>query len=103
MDRFFAIALLLFDMFLTMLKALSFLNRTPYTTFAKFIEECGAFKRTPAHFSELKDIIVKGKYRNLNTLKRAVIQVFEEFEALAEAHGCRINAEFPGCGHAADR
>jgi len=49
--------LLLFDMTLNMLIVLSFLNQTPYVTFARFVAQARAFELKPARFDALLDIV----------------------------------------------
>ncbi|MCZ6677120.1 MAG: hypothetical protein O7E52_07695 [Candidatus Poribacteria bacterium] len=79
--------LLVFDMFLQMLITLSFLNQTPYATFAQFIAQAKQFKRKPAGFNQLTDVIVKGDYDDLSELRGMVSETFSGFEKLFEALG----------------
>lgn len=81
------IPLLAFDMYLHMLRVLSFLNQNPYTTFAKFIEESKKFKTKPEYFEELTQIVVDGKYQNFAKLQKVVEQVFTEFENIFDKLG----------------
>ena len=81
------ISLLVFDMYLHMLKALSFLNQTPYKTFSEFISQSKKFRTKPGHFGELTQIIVDGKYQDSPSLKQAVVNVFTEFERVFEELG----------------
>lgn len=81
------IFLLVSDMFLRMLIVLSFLNQTPYTTFAKFIQEAKKFKVKPKSFNRLINLMTKGKYWNLANLKKVVVNVFREFEDIFEKYG----------------
>lgn len=74
------IPLLVFDMYLNTLIVLSFINKKPYTTFAKFIEEAGMFHILPEHFKDLTQIVVEGGYQNTAMLKKITEQVFIEFE-----------------------
>lgn len=81
------ISLLVFDMYLHMLRVLSFLNQIPYRTFGDFIAQSKIFKTKPEHFDKLTQIIVEGTYQNLARLKEIVEQVFSEFENLFEELG----------------
>jgi predicted nucleotidyltransferase len=82
--------LLLVEMFLYMLINLSFLNKTPYVTFAGFIQESENFKIRPGGFDRLIDIIVNGKFKNLKHLEIIIIQVFNEFEKIYDKLGYEI-------------
>ena len=81
------ISLLVFDMYLHMLKVLSFLNQTPYKTFSEFISQSKKFETKPGHFDELTRIIIDGEYQGLPNLKQAVVNVFTEFEGIFEELG----------------
>ncbi|MBN1295058.1 MAG: hypothetical protein JXB48_24705 [Candidatus Latescibacteria bacterium] len=81
------IPLLVFDMYLHMLRVLSFLNQHPYTTFSKFIEESMRFKTKPRHFYELTKIVVEGKYQHLTGLRKTTEKVFSEFENIFDELG----------------
>ena len=71
-------------MFHHMLVVLSFLNQTPYITFAKFISQAKKFPLKPAGFDKLIDIMVKGTYYDLQKLEKATKKVFLEFEKIFE-------------------
>lgn len=79
--------LVFFDMYLWMLKILSYLNQKPYTTFVKFISQSKEFKTKPEHFGDLSKIIIDGEYQNLEKLKKVTEQVFTEFENIFERLG----------------
>ena len=79
--------LILFDMYLWMLKILSYLNQKPYITFVKFITQSKKFKTKPKHFNDLTKIVVSGKYQEITKLKKIVEQVFTEFEDIFEQLG----------------
>ena len=83
--------LLLFDMLLHMLKVLSFLNKTPYKTFSTFITQAKMFKLKPAHFDELADMVINGKFHNLNRIRQLVEFVFSEFEEIFRDLGFRLS------------
>lgn len=74
--------LLLFDMTLHMLIVLSFLNQTPYVTFARFISQARGFLLKPAGLTVLLDIIVQGSYQDNAALRAIVVDVFSQFEAI---------------------
>ncbi len=76
------IPLLLCDMVRNMLVVLSFLNQTPYVTFATFISQAREFALKPAAFDTLADIVVNGTYRDLPALERVAIDVFSDFEKI---------------------
>jgi hypothetical protein len=82
--------LLLFDMTLHMLIVLSFLNQTPYVTFARFITQARAFELKPAGFTALLDTVVQGSYQDHTALRATVVDVFSQFEAIFEALGVEL-------------
>ncbi len=82
--------LLLSDMILRMLIVLSFLNQTPYVTFARFIEQARSFVTKPEGMNRLLDMIVLGKYQDLAGVRRTVIEVFSGFEELFERERCEV-------------
>jgi hypothetical protein len=82
--------LLLFDTTLHMLIVLSFLNQTPYVTFARFITQARAFELKPASFTALLDMIVQGSYQDHTALRALVVEVFSQFEAIFEALGVEL-------------
>ena len=82
--------LLLFDTTLHMLIVLSFLNQTPYVTFARFITQARAFELKPASFTALLDMIVQGSYQDHAALRATVADVFSQFEAIFEALGVEL-------------
>lgn len=77
-----SIPLLLFDMLRHMLIELSFLNQTPYVTFAKFISQSRTFEVKPESFDALVDIAVQGGYQDLQALEENVVSVFSQFERI---------------------
>ena len=78
------ISILLFDMFLQMLKILAFLNHTPYVTFSSFIAQAREFKIKPERFNDLIDLMVNGTYTDLSNLADVVTDVFSRFETRFE-------------------
>lgn len=84
------IPLLLFDMLRHMLIVLSFLNQTPYVTFARFITQARAFETQPASFNLLIEIIIQGIYQDLQLLENVVVKVFSEFETIFEEFGIEL-------------
>ena len=81
------IPLLVSDMLLNMLIVLSFLNETPYVTFAEFVSQARDFKLKPNSFQRLTDMIVEGDYGQLSLLQKAAIDTFSEFEKIFEDLG----------------
>ena len=81
------ISLLASDMFLRMLKILSFINMTPFITFSSFISQAKKFERKPEDFNKLINIMIQGKYSDLLTLKNVVVDVFVQFESIFKEHG----------------
>ena len=75
--------------------SLSYLNQTPYTTLAKYVSEVRVLKIKPSRFEELLDLIVEGKYRDLQSLKELAISVFEELEGIYEGLGCQLYDNSP--------
>jgi len=78
------VSLLVNDMFLHMLTVLSFLNQTPFVTFSKFVSQAKKFELKPKGFDELIEIMVEGKYGDLDHLKETVIIVFSDLERICE-------------------
>ncbi len=81
------IPLLVFDIYLHMLRVLSLLNQTPYVTLSQFISQSKEFMTKPKAFDELTQIIIDGKYQNFPHLKKVVMNVFTEFESIFEELG----------------
>lgn len=81
--------LLLFDMVLHMLVVLSYLNRTPYVTFARFVEQSRSFGRKPDGLDELLDSLTEGEYGDLAKLRDIVVRIFTGFEKMFEEEGRR--------------
>jgi hypothetical protein len=79
--------LMFFDAVMHALVTLSFLNCTPYITFARVIEKARTFETKPASLDGLLDIIVRGDYQDLATLRGLLVKVLEELEELVEARG----------------
>lgn len=84
------IPLLFFELCLQMLIVLSFINLTPYTTMSKFVTQAKSFAVKPDSFDDLMDILIKGKYTDLENLRAIVERVFEEFEELFSRMGYEL-------------
>ncbi len=84
------IPLLVFEMYLNMLRVLSFLNQKPYKTFATFVAQARKFTIKPKHFGRLTRIIIDGKYQNFDKLRIVVERVFAEFERILERQGVKL-------------
>jgi len=87
--------ILVFYLLKDMLVSLSFLNRTPYTTLARYIPEARAFKLKPKRFDDFLDLIVEGKHQDLRLLKELAVSVFEELEIIYEGLDCRLYDDNP--------
>jgi hypothetical protein len=79
--------LLLNDAVFHALVTLSFLNCTPYVTFARMVETARTFETKPARLDELLDVIVEGKYTDLASMRSVLAEVFTEFEEMFEERG----------------
>ncbi len=84
------VPLLVFDMLRHMLIVLSFLNQTPYVTFARFISQARRFDVKPDSFNVLVDIVVQGAYQDLHALEKTAVDVFTQFEAIFEERGIEL-------------
>ena len=84
------VSLLVFDMYLHMLRVLSFLNQTPYKTFSEFISQSLTFEIKPVLFDELTHIMVEGRYQDFRHLERVVKNVFSDFEKIFEEEGYHL-------------
>ena len=72
--------------------ALSFLNRRPYTTLAKFFAEVRAFPVKPDRLEDFLDLMATGDYKDLAKLRDVVVGMFEGFETLFEREGVALTA-----------
>ena len=84
------IPLLVSDMMRHMLIVLSFLNQTPYVTFARFISQAKTFKVKPVSFEALINILVQGTYQDLGLLEEIVVSVFSQFEMIFQELGIEL-------------
>ncbi|MCK4367088.1 MAG: hypothetical protein KAW84_03990 [Thermoplasmata archaeon] len=82
--------LMLFDAVFHALVTLSFLNCTPYVTFARMVERARTFETKPAGLDELLDVVVGGNYRDLASLREIMVRVFAGFEEIFEARGVEL-------------
>ena len=85
--------LLAFDMLRHMLIVLSFLNQTPYVTFARFVSQARSFQVKPADFEKLNDALAHGVTRDLPSLQTTVTNVFTQFEKIFEELGVELYDE----------
>ncbi|MDQ3797957.1 MAG: hypothetical protein M3384_00765 [Acidobacteriota bacterium] len=85
-----AVPLLFSDMLIHMLILLSFLNRKPFTTFARFIAEARHFETKPPEFEKLLDIMTAGDFVNFPHLEQTIERVFTQFEAIFESLGVEL-------------
>ena len=88
-----ALTLLAPDMLRQMLIALSFLNQTPYVTFAKYIAQARAFELKPADLEGLIGLVSGCAYQDLRALEEGIVKVFTQFEALYEGLGVELYDE----------
>lgn len=84
------VPLLLGDMLRHMLIVSSFLNQTPYVTFARFITQARHFKIKPAGLDVLFDTVVQGTYQDLWALEKNVVNVFSQFESIFAELGIEL-------------
>ena len=84
------VSLLLMDAVLTLLKVLALLNRRPFITFARYIEQARQFPIKPDRFDDLLDILVQGSYQDLPRLRQAILDVFVGVEALFARRGLAL-------------
>ena len=89
------IPLLVFYVLKDTLISLSFLNRTPYTTAGKFIAEARNFQLKPGRYDEFLDMVVDGKYGDLELLKELTVSIFEKFERIFEELGSTLYDDSP--------
>lgn len=82
--------LLLFDAALQLIFTLSFLNETPFTTFARFIQEARAFPLQPGGFGELLDMLARGEYQELERVRAVSLRVFSGMEKIFEGEGFHL-------------
>jgi hypothetical protein len=81
-------ALVSWDVAMHLLITLSFLNRTPFTTFARFITEARSFTVKPDRMDEFLDIMVNGTYQDLNAM--ILLEMFASLEAIFANHGIQL-------------
>lgn len=84
------VPLLFADMLIHMLATLSFLNQTPYITFARFVAQARNFELKPAEFENLLDIMTAGEFQDLPRLEKTIEKVFSQFEAIFENLGVEV-------------
>ncbi len=92
-----AVGLLLWDAVHHALVTLAFLNEQPFTTFARFIPEGRAFRRTPPGWNELLDRVVEGGW-HAPGMRELLLAVFAGMEALFAAEGVALHDDdlYPG-------
>lgn len=86
-------ALVIHDMFSNMLKELSFINQTPFTTFSQLVQESKKLRIKPKKFETLTKIVVNGDYKNYKIIKEIVTDVFSELERYLENKGFELYQE----------
>lgn len=70
------------DAVMQVLKLMAFINKTPYKTLSTFVTQAKGFKIKPRGFDEFIEIIIDGRYIDLETLEERVKILFcgiEEF------------------------
>lgn len=82
-----ALSFLLFDAVMSLFATLAYLNEKPLTTFALYVTEARHFPLKPPHFDELLEVIIKGHFHHLPTLRALCESVFTGMEALFAAEG----------------
>jgi hypothetical protein len=86
-DNHQGMPLLFFDMLNQILRTLSFVNQTPFTTASMIIAQARQFPVQPEHFSTLLDSAVAGHYQDFGKLKDLTVTVFGELEMLFDKLG----------------
>lgn len=84
------ISLLLGDAVLFLLRTLSTLNRQPFTTFARFIQEARSLQVQPEQLGELLDILVQGSYQDLHHVGEVSLAVFAGLENIFSERGVQL-------------
>ena len=81
-DNHEGMPILFFEMLSQVLRILSFLNQSPYTTASKMIAQARQFSVQPRSLNQLLNLAVKGSYQDFSFLMDIVISVFEEIESI---------------------
>lgn len=72
--------LIFFDAVNILLQIMSYINQTPYTTLATFVQEARQFEIKPDGFEELIQIAINGNYQDLLLLKETAVRVYGGIE-----------------------
>lgn len=73
---------ILFDVVITVLKLLAFVNQRPYTSSKRFISEARKFTKKPQGFDEFLDHAIAADYSNWRFLEKYAIKLYRGIEDL---------------------
>ena len=91
--------LILFDAVNILLQVMAYINQTPYTTLATFVQEACQFKIKPDGFEEFIRIAVRGEYQDLPKLKEVSVRVYRGIEKhILEKYGKIYNDDLTTIG-----
>jgi len=87
------ISLLLMDAVLNVLKILALINQQPFTTFSRFITEARQFQIRPDKWDDMLDLLVFGKYHELECVREICLAVFQSMEEIFKLNGIELFAD----------
>lgn len=87
------ISLLLMDAVLNVLKILALINQQPFTTFSRFITESRQFQIRPDRWDDMLDLLVFGKYHELERAREICLAVFQSMEEIFRLNGIELFAD----------
>ena len=87
------VSLLLMDAVLHLLHVLALVNRRPFVTFARYIHAARSFEIKPERFDDLLDLLVEGRYTDLQVLGEIAWAVFSGVERIFAERGIQLYAD----------
>lgn len=91
--------MIFFDAVNILFQVMSYINGTPYTTLATFVQEARQFEIKPDGFEEFIQIAVNGEYQDLPKLKDAAVRVYRGIEKhILEKYGKIYNDDLNTIG-----
>ena len=87
------VSLLLMDAVLHLLHVLALVNRRPFVTFARYIHAARSFEIKPERFDDLLDLLVEGRYTDLQALGEIALAVFTGVEHIFAERGIQLYAD----------
>jgi len=91
--------MIFFDAVNALFQVMSYINRKPYTTLARFTQEARSFSIKPDGFDEFLQIAIDGKYQDLERLKKVSVRVFRGLEEyFMEKYGEIYNSDLATIG-----